>query len=555
MSIPRILLICLLAWAWIPASWGHAALVASVPQNGAVLIQAPNTVQLHFSEPVSTTVLRLIDPAGQASTLPPGSAQGTDLRIAMPDQAGDGTYLLSWRVVSADGHPIGGTLAYTISADSSRSTTADAQTAIPTADSEVDTRHLLIWLSRWLVYGCLFFAVGAALFRALFPDILGQISTQQSPKSAQGPAVRHHRRRGPSYPMLLAGAGMILLPFSLALQGLDLLAAPWAQGFSAAVWRQAAASPYAVTLGLMALALLLAAVTMHMHRRVTLRRTSLICLMLAGAALAVSGHASTAPPQSWARTAIFLHAIAAMIWIGTLVPLVQALRPDNPVGASTLVNYSRWIPWVVALLVLSGIGLIWLQFQRPADLWQTAYGQVLAAKLGLVTLLLCIAAVNRWKLTKPTLQGLRPARLQLRRNIQLEIVLAILILAIVSLWRFTPPPRSLDQAASQIASLAQDKPSFPATTLSISRVAARIIPGTDGWAIHLSQPDGQPFAAEALTLLLSNPTAGIETIETPASQKNSGLWTANPPSLPATGHWLIGVHILVDDFEQISLSD
>jgi copper transport protein len=42
----------------------HASLVSMEPGNGSVLMQAPKTVQLHFNEPVTSVVIRLIDAEG-----------------------------------------------------------------------------------------------------------------------------------------------------------------------------------------------------------------------------------------------------------------------------------------------------------------------------------------------------------------------------------------------------------------------------------------------------------------------------------------------------------
>lgn len=72
----------------------------------------------------------------------------------------------------------------------------------------------------------------------------------------------------------------------------------------------------------------------------------------------------------------------------------------------------------------------------------TAYGNVLQVKLALVSLLLLIAAINRWRLTKPVERGDASAAQSLTHLIVVEVVIITLILGTVALWRFTPPPRS-----------------------------------------------------------------------------------------------------------------
>ncbi|HST97274.1 MAG TPA: copper resistance CopC family protein, partial [Geodermatophilus sp.] len=86
----------------------HAELVSTDPAEGARLEQAPDTVTLRFSEPVSIGAgyARLLDADGtvQVST---ASVDGDTLTITprsdLPDDVG---YLVTFRVVSADSHPI-----------------------------------------------------------------------------------------------------------------------------------------------------------------------------------------------------------------------------------------------------------------------------------------------------------------------------------------------------------------------------------------------------------------------------------------------------------------
>src|SRR5690606_33285328 len=98
------------------------------------------------------------------------------------------------------------------------------------------------------------------------------------------------------------------------------------------------------------------------------------------------------------------------------------------------------------ILFLSGGVLIYLQFDTPSSMWRTAYGQVLALKLALLTVLVGLGAYNRYRLTRAVLGEQDRARCVMRRVIYVECVLAVAILATVALWRFTPPPRALNVA-------------------------------------------------------------------------------------------------------------
>src|SRR5258708_2522934 len=97
------LLVVALACLAPPAAWGHAALVGSQPPDGATLAEAPKTLRLSFNEPVAPLVVRLIGPSGEA-VMPEVRAENSTLTI-MPPPLARGTHVLSWRVISADGHP------------------------------------------------------------------------------------------------------------------------------------------------------------------------------------------------------------------------------------------------------------------------------------------------------------------------------------------------------------------------------------------------------------------------------------------------------------------
>ncbi len=504
------------------AAWGHAALVSTEPASGAVLDRAPDAVVLTFSEPVSVTALRLLGPQGPAVDVAPTRADGHQIRVPLPGDAAQGAYLLSWRVVSADGHPVGGTLDYAVGSSAGPARTTDA--AAPGG------RQAGIWLGRWLGYICLFACAGAALFRA------------RNPSGHQAWA----------WPLVWIGLG--LLPVNLGLQGLDLMDQRAAALLGRPAWAAALGSRYAWTLGLFALALLASAGALSARRAGTVRGCAGAALALAGVSLAASGHAGTAPPQWLSRPLVVLHVATAAAWLGALVPLVRLLGAgrESTTGLAPLAWFSRWITPVVAVLLASGAGLALLQLDRPADLWRTPYGIVLSVKLALVCGLLGIAAFNRWSCTRPALAGEMAARGRLRRSILMETLVALALLGGVSLWRFTPPPRSLDAAGASVQRLGEGVAPF---TLSNDRVYAAVMRSESAWIIVLGDPSGRPFEARGLTLTLSNPQAGIEPLRRETQRVGDGRWQVDMGFLPSSGigRWRVGVEILVDDFEQVTL--
>ena len=115
--------VLLAALAYAGAALAHASLIRSEPADRAVVARPPATVTLVFNEPVSPVVLRLVEPNGDASELKEVTAENATLTVLLPRGIARGTHLLSWRVISADGHPVGGALIFSIGAPSAPSGT------------------------------------------------------------------------------------------------------------------------------------------------------------------------------------------------------------------------------------------------------------------------------------------------------------------------------------------------------------------------------------------------------------------------------------------------
>jgi copper transport protein len=109
--MPRILL-ALLLWLVAPAALAHAVLLESAPAADAELAVAPEAVVLHFSEPVVPVAIRLHDAAGAVLASEP-VARDHSVTLPLPPLE-DGSYILTWRVISADSHPVGASFRFAV---------------------------------------------------------------------------------------------------------------------------------------------------------------------------------------------------------------------------------------------------------------------------------------------------------------------------------------------------------------------------------------------------------------------------------------------------------
>jgi copper transport protein len=506
-------------------AFGHAILLSSDPKDGAVIAAAPSEITLTFNEPVQPIVLRLIAPTGTQAPLTAFKIEGNRLIIVSPQAIGDGTHALSWRVISADGHPIGGSVVFAIGTPSApRAFLADGG-----ADRQV---RAAIWLTRAALLVGLFIGIGGSLFHV-------SVGTE----TAMQPAAR-------ATIVAAIVTGAVAVPLSIGLQGLDVLLRPLPGLLDATTWRAGYFTSYGTAATIAAIALLSAYCSLHLRNRPIRIVLVGIAVIALGAMFIATGHVTTAEPRAVSRFALLVHVVCIAFWVGALAQLLILMQKETCDVGRAVKRFSRIIPLPVAALIASGAIVAVFQLDRVDALWRTDYGNVLTIKLAILLAVFGIAAVNRFVLTPALLGGSDQARRQFSGTLIAELALVLMVLAIVALWRFTPPPRSLAAAESApaYAHIHTAKAMADVTIASGPAGASRIL-------VVLQTGAFQPLQAREVMIVLANPAAGIEPISRPARRSADGeTWRVDDLMLPAAGTWTINVEVLIGDFERLDLT-
>lgn len=506
-----LVLACLLAGGRAEA---HASLIESNPADGAVVTTAPVDLRLRFNEPVAPLVLRLVDAKGTAHDLR-HEARSETVTVHLPAELPRGTQVLSYRVISADGHPVGGSLVFSIGAPTAaRSEPAQTDTPLATA----------IWLMRLALYLGLFAGTGGAFFSTW---VGGEAAT---------PASRTVGR-------LAIGIGIVAAVLSLGLQGLDALGDPLPALLSPHPWHAGLTTSFGFTVVAAIVSLVFAWIAL----RGRYKMVALVGLGGAGLALALSGHASSASPQWLTRLCVFVHGTAVAYWVGALMPLALLVRERRCVSWPIVQRFSANAVPAVGLMVAAGVVLSVIQIETPQALLSTAYGRVFLAKMAAVALVLALAAFNRQRLT-PMLRSQTSGAKYLFWSILGEIALAVLILGLVATWRFTLPPRAL----------LSPPPKSVSTHIHTSAAMAdlTLTPGHVGpvtATISLMSGDFGTLDPKEVTISLANKGSGIEPIERRANRAADGTWQAEAVVLPVPGPWQVRIDALLTDFEKTTL--
>jgi hypothetical protein len=114
-----------------PTAQAHDQLISSSPQDGEHLASAPTAVRLEFAAEVLTigAAVVVVGEDGQAWAAGEPTVDGPVVAVPLEPDMPDGAYQIRWRVVSSDGHPISGVVAFTV---------GDAPASAPASSEALD---------------------------------------------------------------------------------------------------------------------------------------------------------------------------------------------------------------------------------------------------------------------------------------------------------------------------------------------------------------------------------------------------------------------------------
>lgn len=150
--------------------------------------------------------------------------------------------------------------------------------------------------------------------------------------------------------------------------------------------------------------------------------------VLVCASFAFRGH-SLEEPRIVLGGLVALHLLGLAFWVGVFAPLHRLAGRDAHAAGALAAEFSAWAVRIVPALAAAGAALFVILTVDPLAALATPYGQLLAAKLALFTLLLGLAALNRYRLTPALQMRTLRAGANLRRSIRLEALVVLAILA------------------------------------------------------------------------------------------------------------------------------
>lgn len=129
------------------AAWADASVQSTAPADGAVLDKPPAAVTIMFDDSLQARFTRVsvTGSNGQKIAVPPAATSNVVVSQAIPADLPPGTYTASYRVVSADGHPVAGTLSFTVATRLYPSTAPSIGQVPPKQAAQASSQSPLLW--------------------------------------------------------------------------------------------------------------------------------------------------------------------------------------------------------------------------------------------------------------------------------------------------------------------------------------------------------------------------------------------------------------------------
>jgi copper transport protein len=558
-------------------AFAHAQLTSTEPVGGTALATSPSRVVLRFGESVEIplgSVRVFASPSGkQVETGAAGHAdgQGNAVAVKLP-KLDKGTYIVTWRVTSADAHPVHGAFTFVVGSGKGGAGDAALVEKLLSSGGGSTTVGAVYAVLRFVAFSALVLLVGGFAFLALvWPG---------------GAAVPRARR------LLWAawGAAVVTTAVGIPVQGVYAAGLPLSKVASSTVLSGVLDERFGKVWGArLVLLALMAIVLVALGRRPVAGDAALPpALRVGGGVLGVgllltpglAGHASTQDLVPLAVASDVVHLVSVSLWLGGLAMLAVAVLPRRLPDelAAVVPRFSRIAFGAVIAILATGTFQGWREVRSKAALTDTTYGRLLIVKVVLFAVLVALGALSRRfvqaRYRAPaarlsfgpgtaTIGGSRrPDRgdaprppgadpdgetvTQLRKTVGAETVLAVVVLAVTALLVNAQPARS---------ALAQPySTEMRSDTVWVDVTVDPAKAGPAALHFYTLSPQGSQEEVQDLTVTLSLPSQDVGPLTVPVTRAGPGHFSAYNFNIPLRGQWKLEVKALLSDIDEATVS-
>ena len=511
-----------LTLTFVPAiASAHAVLETSSPAPSELLTSSPKEIRLNFDEQVESTLgdIRIYDSEQREVSIEKTVRSSSDASVVTAEvpTLQNGVYVVVWRVVSADGHPISGAFPFEIGTKSTGTSAAlleeilNRTETVSTLGNPMSTLRLLGFLGLILLIGCV-----SLLWRS---PLLGNSRVRKT-------------LRYSSVFIAISSLGLLLM------QGPYTAGRSWGSLFDSVIigdvlqtrlgFALFIRSICALAWGVIALTV---STSVSRRWRVGVIATAVVTI----ATYSGSGHQSAGTMPALFVPLDMIHLAAVSTWVGALLALVVVSR-DNDVENETK-RYSQMATWSMPVVVVTGVVQGLHLLSGISTITETTFGKLLLVKTLLVGVVVLFGSKARTRLHASGFSSIA-------KVIRWESALVVLVLAVTSLMVAQSPNATPSRSVS-----------FSATKVQNNIVAElSVVPAVVGTAeVHviLTPPGGSLTPAESVTVQFDLPSRSIPPIPVTMTEIGpnhwigivqfpfSGVWNMNTRVSPAANQTLL----------------
>ncbi|MGE7877837.1 copper resistance protein CopC [Peribacillus muralis] len=376
-------------------AFGHATIISSNPSPNEAMDTLPEKISIQFSENIQPAFhsLEVFSQDGQKVPVQKSAISEQSEKILEAKWKGtvdEGVYYIKWRVVSSDGHPIEGTIPFQLGDSASLSDQDNSNVDAGFPSSINVFLQGLQYISFAAVAGILFFRLSLTKDYRLF--------------QASGRARLY---------LWISYVGLALAIFSsLPLKVTIDAGVGWTDAFNGTYIKEILNGTNFGTIWIIQiLMLILLFLALYFMLDNPLNKSlpflSLIMTVFLMLGKALTGHTAAVPNHVLAVLMDFLHILSMALWLGGLMALLvilpglaerQGVQEDKKIFYWTIIQrFSRWAFAFVIVLIVSGIYSSLQHVPTIHSLFHTTYGQLLLAKVGLMSVMTVLGAWHFFK--------------------------------------------------------------------------------------------------------------------------------------------------------------
>jgi copper transport protein len=556
----------------------HAILDSTIPARGVTAKAQPKLIVFRFNEPVESSfgAVRVFDANGRqvesgSISRPRGQSS---VAIGLKPHLPEGSYTATYRVISADSHPVSGGFVFSVGKPGATPKTVAQLTA---QDKVGEATQIGFGLARGFTYAAIAFAIGALAF--LIWVWLPALRSTAGGDARWLEASERFSRRLRNFLMIALAVGAASEACQLVFQGATGTGGTFWGALDGTVIREVIHTRFG-TVHLLDLIAFAAFFVLAVPRGwapvlrpvsvgatgLAARRCGRVEFLLMGALAAflaispaLAGHASTQSPSALLIPTDALHVTAMSIWVGGLLILVAVLPvatrslepPDRTrLLAAVLLRFSPVALGAVCAILASGLVQAYVHVRSVDNLIHTGYGRAVLAKMLLLMALIGLGAYNRQRavprLKQLAADGAPPgaAGLGLRRSLRSEIALLAVVIAVTSVLVSYAPATA--RSTGPYSATKMLGPLELQMTVDPARTGSNVM-----HFYLLNAKSGSQFTgSKGFDVRMSLPSKSIGPLKADARKAGPGHYVAPGVDFVPGGKWKVQIIDRVSEFDE-----